>query len=173
VPRGVLLTVLSATLTIAAHGMAGGGLPDGADQLLFTGLLTALFTWGARSATGRGGTVRLFGVLAATQAAQHVLLTQLAGHGSHGPAPVDGRVMLATHAVAILLTAVLFTRADTALGAVGTAIAWLLRGLTVNRTLSPAPAGRAATSPVPARPGELLEVLLRRVSQRRGPPARS
>jgi len=173
VPRGALLTAISATLTIAAHGMAGGGLPDSVDQILFTGLLTALFAWGTRSVAGRGGAAALFGVLAATQAAQHLLLTQLAGHGSHGPAPVDGRVMLATHAVAVVLTAMLFTRANTALGAVVRAIAWLLGRLTGVRIALPAPAAPTATSPTPARPGELLEVLLRRVSQRRGPPARS
>lgn len=172
-PRGALLAAISATLTVAAHGMAGGGVPDSVDQILFTGLLTALFAWGARTVTGRGGTVRLFGVLAATQAAQHLLLTELAGHGSHGPAPVDGRVMLATHAIAVVLTAFLFTRADTTLGAIVSAIAWLVGRLADERTPPPAPATSAPASAAPARPGVLLEVLLRRVSQRRGPPAHS
>lgn len=177
VPRGVLLAIASATLTVSAHGMAGGGLPDSLDQVVFTALLTMLFAWGAGPMAGRGGVVRLLGVLAATQAAQHLLLTELAGHGAlggHGQAPVNGWVMLAAHTVAIAATAIMLSRADLAMSTIVSAIRLLLSQLFRYR-VPPAtgPVAAAPTSAAPARPGLLLEILLRRVSARRGPPANS
>jgi hypothetical protein len=89
------------------------------------------------------------------------------------PPPVDGWVMLATHAVATLLTAALLLRADHALGAARAAVAWLVSRL--QALCSPPPRSAAETdhTSVPARPGLVLEVLLREVSPRRGPPVRS
>ncbi|MPZ81381.1 MAG: hypothetical protein GEV28_13650 [Actinophytocola sp.] len=170
--RGWLLGSCSAALAVAAHGTAGGTLSDAA----LTALLTTVLAWGGATIVRRGGLVALVGVLGTTQAAQHVLLTEIAGSmHTHmlAPPPVNGWLMFATHAVATLLSAVLLLRADEALAAVGAAFTWLVGRL---QALCPAPP-RAALQNVrggaPARPDHLLEVLLRRVSPRRGPPVRS
>jgi hypothetical protein len=171
--RGWLLAACSAALAIAAHGTAGGGLSDSA----LTVLLTAVLAWGGTALARRGGLVTLVGALASTQLAQHLLLTEIA-LGTHGhertPPAVNGWVMLAAHAAATLFTAVLLLRADAALGAAHAAVAWLVGRL---QALCPAPpeggVAKIVRTSVPARPGALLEVSLRRVSPRRGPPVRS
>lgn len=166
---GVLLALSSAALAIAAHGVAGGAPSDS----LFTVLLATLLAWGGMSLTRRGGTPALVGVLGVTQLCQHLLLTEIAnGHG-HQQAVFDGWTMFTAHAVATVLTAVLLTRAGTALAVVAGAFAWLWSRLTA-LVAGPIPrtAGQAG-SPSPARPGALLEVLFRAVHGRRGPPVRS
>jgi hypothetical protein len=164
--RGWLLASSSAALAIAAHGLAGGALSDAA----FTVLLATLLAWGGLSLARRGGTPTLVGVLGVTQTCQHLLLSEIAsGHG-HTAARFDGWTMFATHAVATLLTAVLLTRAGVALGTIAAALAWLFG------TLGALVAGPVDTTPatagtvLPARPGQLLEVLFRQVCARRGPP---
>ncbi|MGH3756587.1 hypothetical protein [Actinophytocola sp.] len=171
--RSWLLASCAAALAIAAHGTGGGEVSDWA----LTALFTAVLAWGGTSLARRGGLPTVVVVLGTTQIAQHLLLTEIAG-GVHAheltPPPVDGRLMLATHAVATLITAVLLLRADAALAATRAAVAWLVGRL---RALCPPPPEDTGTETVatglPARPGELLEVLLRQVSPRRGPPVRS
>ena len=171
--RGWLLAACSAALAVAAHGTAGGELSD----VALTVLLTAVLAWGGAALARRGGLLTVVVALAITQLAQHLLLTEIAG-ASHWhaptPPPVDGRLMLVTHAVATLVTAVLLLRADNALATARTAIAWLVGRLRALCLAPPADrAGETVATSVPARPGLLLEVLLREVSPRRGPPARS
>jgi hypothetical protein len=165
----VLLASSSAALAIAAHGIGGGAASDS----LFTVLLATLLAWGGMSLARRGGVPALIGVLGVTQLCQHLLLTELAnGHG-HQQALFDPWTMFSAHAVATILTAVLLTRAGAALAAVAGAFAWLLSRLTA---LVAGPVGataQTAGSPLPARPGALLEVLFREVCGRRGPPVRS
>jgi hypothetical protein len=171
--RGWLLAVCSGALAIAAHGTAGGELSDAA----LTALLTTVLAWGGAALARRGGLPTVIAVLGTTQLAQHVLLAEVAS-GAHAhertPPAVDGWVMFAAHAVATLLTAALLLRADRALAAAHSAVAWLVGRL---RALCAAPPDRAAAptvhTSVPARPGVLLEILLRQVSPRRGPPVRS
>lgn len=167
---GVLLAVSSAALAIAAHGVGGGAASDS----LFTALLATLLAWGGMTVARRGGTPALVGVLGVTQLCQHLLLTEIAnGHG-HQQAVFDGWTMFIAHAVATVLTAVLLTRAGIALGLITGALAWLLSRLTalVSGT-SGDTTDRSGGSPLPARPGALLEVLFREVCGRRGPPVRS
>jgi len=167
--HGVLLALCSAALAIAAHGLGGGTLSDSG----FTVLLAVLLAWGGTSLARRGGPLTLVGVLAATQASQHVLLSDIAGGHGHTQAMVDGWAMFATHAVATLITAGLLTSAGAALGTISAALAWLvgrLRALVAGPVRQNAPAG---ASPLPARPGQLLEVLFRQVCARRGPPVHS
>ncbi len=171
--RGWLLASCSAALAIAAHGTAGGDLSDAA----LTALLATVLAWGGTAIARRGGFLTVVATLGVIQLAQHVLLTEVAGaaHGHEWTAPpVDGWVMFAAHAVATLLTAALLLRADAAFATVRAAISWLVGRL---QALCPAPpedaAGRTVPSSVPARPGVLLEVLLRQVSPRRGPPVHS
>lgn len=168
--RGWLLAACSAALAIAAHGTAGGKLSDAALTLP----LSAILAWGGAALARRGGLFTVTAALASTQLAQHVLLTEIAAHGHDRTPPVDGWVMVGAHAVATVFTALLLLRADAALATVRAAVCWLVGRL---QALCPAPpdgdvAGTAATS-IPVRPGELLEVLLRQVSPRRGPPVRS
>ena len=171
---GWLLATSSTGLAVTAHGVAGGGLPDTAVLLP----LTALIAWGATALAGQlRGVLPLLGALSVVQLGLHLMLSQGGyAHASHppGPGPASGAAMLAGHALAILVTAVLLARAAAGLAAVSTAIARLLGRLRVPRLpLAAAPVASGRTSAAPARPGVLLEIQLRRVRARRGPPVRS
>jgi hypothetical protein len=167
--RGLLLAVCSAALAVAAHGLAGGAVADSG----FAVLLATLFAWGGMTLARRGGTPGLVAVLGVTQLCQHVLLTELAsGHGM-APAVFDGWTMFGTHAAATVLTAVLLTRAGVALNTIGAALAWLVGRLHALVAGPVAPRPAVAGTPLPARPGPVLEVLLRHVCARRGPPVLS
>lgn len=164
----------STALAIAAHGVAGGGVPDAALTLP----LTALVAWGAAAlAPWTRGIVTLTGLLGVLQVVLHLLLTENANghHHHHAAAPqINGWAMFAGHALATLITAALLARATSALTRVAAALAWLRAGLRLLLTTAVVvPATIGAVSAVPARPGQLLEVLLRRVRSRRGPPVRS
>ncbi|OLF18332.1 hypothetical protein BU204_07260 [Actinophytocola xanthii] len=163
-----MLAVCTAALAITAHAGAGGSLSDSA----LTALLTTVLAWGGTSLARRGGLLTLVAVLGTTQATQHVLLTEVA-HVHQPAAAVDGWVMFAAHAVATVLTAVLLVRAGSATAAVAAAVRWLVGRLQALSAGPPAGPRRPAPARYPARPGILLDVLLRRVSQRRGPPLHS
>jgi hypothetical protein len=167
--RGLLLAASSAALAVAAHGLGGGAVADSG----FTVLLATLLAWGGTTLARRGGTPVLVAVLGVTQACQHLLLTEIASGHLRGPAAFDGWTMFGTHAAATVLTAVLLTRAGAALTTIGAALAWLLGRLyaLVAGPVPPRPV--TAGTPLPARPGALLEVLLRQVCARRGPPLAS
>ncbi|MFC4854848.1 hypothetical protein [Actinophytocola glycyrrhizae] len=166
---GVLLASSSAALAIAAHGIGGGRVSDS----LFTVLLATLLAWGGSTLARRGGVPALVGVLGVTQLCQHLLLTELArGHG-HQQALFDARTMFAAHAVATVLTAVLLARAGVALSLVASTAAWLFSRLTALVAGPVGHAPRPAGTPLPARPGVLIEVLFREVCARRGPPVGS
>lgn len=167
--RGWLLALSSTGLAVAAHGVAGGGMPDAALTLP----ITALVAWGAAAVApwtrGIGTLTCLLGIL---QVVLHLLLTENANQHQHGGAPeINGWAMFTGHALATLITAALLARATAALTLVAAALAWLRAGLCA---LLAAPVGVPATigsvHAVPARPGLVLEVLLRRVRTRRGPP---
>lgn len=168
VTRGVLLAVSAAALSVTAHRLADGGLPDPA----MTALLTGLFGWTAaalaRKARGPVATITLLGI---AQLVMHLLLTTLAGH--HDMYAMPGRTglgMIGAHAVATLVTALLLARADTML----LTVLAVLRAF-LPRLLTPLPVP-AAPAPVPVRvdaPGHLVGVDLRRIRGRRGPPVHS
>jgi hypothetical protein len=166
----VLFAVCSAALSVSAHATAGGDRSD----IALTALLTTLLAWGGGSLARRGGLLALTGVLGATQLAQHLLLTEIATtHGHAAAPPINGWAMFTTHAVATVVTAVLLLRTGTALNWVYAAWAWLTARL---RTLVAGPVPSVAgprPAPTPVRPGQLLEILLRRVLARRGPPLSS
>ena len=75
--RGVLLAVCAAVLSVTAHRLADGGLPDPAMTVLLTGLFGWTATALARKARGTVATITLLG---AAQLVMHLLLTTLAGH---------------------------------------------------------------------------------------------
>lgn len=166
--RGVLLAVSAGTLSVTAHRLADGGLPDPA----MTALLTALFGWTATALTRRArGPVATITLLGAAQLVMHLLLTTLAGHHDMYAMPGTGLGMVTAHAVATVLTALLLARADATLLAVLGALRAILP-----RLLTPLPVPSAAPALVPTRtaaPGHLVGVHLRRIHGRRGPPAHS
>ncbi|GDY31133.1 hypothetical protein [Gandjariella thermophila] len=167
--RGGLLALTAGALAVTAHGLAGGGWPDSGFTLLLTALLAAA---GTALAGRRRGLPAILGALGASQVALHLLLTDLDPHPDAGAGGMaaDWRVMTAAHTVAVLLTALLLTRAEAAVFAVAAAIAALLP-----RRMAPGPVNAGPRQRViPAvRAGTELRVLFRRVCARRGPPAHS
>jgi hypothetical protein len=167
--RGLLLAVSAGALSVTAHRLADGGLPDPA----MTALLTGLFGWTAaalaRKARGPVATIVLLG---AAQLVMHLLLTTLAGHHDMYTGPGrTGLGMIAAHVVATVLTALLLAHADSMLLTVLAVLRTILP-----RLLTPLPVPATAPALVPARtagPGHLVGVDLRRIRGRRGPPARS
>ncbi|MCG8917567.1 hypothetical protein L6E12_17425 [Actinokineospora sp. PR83] len=168
-PRAVLLGFSSTALAVAAHGMAGGRVPDTA----VTVALTALVGWaGSAVAERHHGLVPMLALLGTSQLSLHVLLTHIADThpGEPGGPAFSTPLMLATHAAATLLTAVLLTRASTAFAAVAAALRGLVRAIAVVlSTWSPAP----SPAPVEPDPDHLISAVLRRSLGRRGPPVLS
>ncbi|WP_086864437.1 hypothetical protein [Amycolatopsis lexingtonensis] len=164
-----MLAVSTAALSVTAHRLADGGLPDPAMTLLLTGLFGWTATALARKARGPVATITLLG---AAQLVMHLLLTTLAGHDDMYAMPGRGGAgMLAAHTVATLLTALLLAHADATL----LTVLAVLRAI-LPRLLTPLPVPAAAPALVPARvggPDHLVGVDLRRIHGRRGPPGHS
>ncbi|MEU8630854.1 hypothetical protein AB0C38_01705 [Amycolatopsis sp. NPDC048633] len=165
-----MLAVCAAALSVTAHRLADGGLPDPA----MTVLLTGLFGWTASALARKArGTVATITLLGAAQLVMHLLLTTLAGHQDmHTTAGGTGPGMVLAHAFATLVTALLLARADATL----LTVLNVLRAI-LPRLLTPLPVGELrAPALVPARttsPGHLVGVDLRRIRGRRGPPLHS
>jgi hypothetical protein len=166
--RGVLLAVSAAALSVTAHRLADGGLPDPAMTVLLAGLFGWTATALARKARGTIATITLLG---AAQLVMHLLLTTLAGHHDMYAMPGStGLSMVTAHAVATVLTALLLARADAML----LTVLAVLRAI-LPRLLTPLPVPAAPAS-IPVRvdaPGHLVGVDLRRIRGRRGPPVHS
>jgi hypothetical protein len=94
--RGTAVGMLTVTLAIAAHGIAGGALPGGA---VATQLIVLAVTLGtvAATLTGANRATVLWALLGTGQLLAHVLLAT-AGH-THGAAP--GLVMFGAHLIAV------------------------------------------------------------------------
>jgi hypothetical protein len=165
IARGVLLTVTSAALSVAAHGAAGGSLGEFAPALplivLIAGAATAL-------ADRRRRPLVILAALGSGQVAQHELLGLVPHH--HAPSAdlsFDPMQMTTAHVLAALCTGLLLIKADAALFALVSAVSRLLP-----RSLTPAavrlvPRLRARR---PAAGRVLMALLLRTVNGRRGPP---
>ncbi|WP_372667636.1 hypothetical protein [Amycolatopsis kentuckyensis] len=167
--RGVSLAVSAAALSVTAHRLADGGLPDPPMTVLLSGLFGWTATALARRARGPVATITLLGT---AQLVMHLLLTTLAGHHDMYAMPGStGLGMVAAHSVATLVTALLLARADATL----LTVLAVLRAI-LPRLLTPLPVPAAAPALVPARtaaPGHLVGVDLRRIRGRRGPPCHS
>jgi hypothetical protein len=164
-----LLAVSAGALSVTAHRLADGGLPDPS----MTVLLSALFGWTATALARKArGTVATISLLGAAQLVMHLLLTTLAGHHDMYAMPgSEGLGMVTAHAVATVLTALLLARADATL----LTVLAVLRAI-LPRLLGPLPVPVAAAALVPARtaaPDHLVGVDLRRIHGRRGPPNHS
>jgi hypothetical protein len=167
--RGALLAVSAAALSVTAHRLADGGLPDPAMTVLLSGLFGWTATALARKARGPVATLALLG---AAQLVMHLLLTTLAGHHDVYAMPGStGLGMLTAHAVATVLTALLLARADATLLALLAALRRILPRLP---GVLPVPVTAAAPIPAPSgAPSHLVGVDLRRIHGRRGPPDHS
>lgn len=163
--RGTAMAVCSTALAVAAHAAGGGGWPDLGLAAL---VLVLLATAGASLARRRRGFPGILGVLAVTQVQLHFLLALADHHAGPGQSMFwPGWRMLAAHAVAVLLTALVLTKAEAAVFAVAAALARLLpQPLPLLRAESP-----CDPLTVTERVDRLLRVLFRSVCPRRGPPA--
>ncbi|GGS18693.1 MULTISPECIES: hypothetical protein [Actinokineospora] len=158
--RGALLGACTGALAVAAHGLAGGGMPDTAPTVA----IVALVAWAGSALADKGPWVTL-GLLAGSQSALHLLLTQVAHPGS----VADPVAMTVAHVAATLLTGWLFAHAGYALDALAAALRGLVRAVV-------APLFGLVTTFVlvtSSRADALLAVVLRVVCGRRGPPVLS
>lgn len=163
--RGVVLAVASTVLTIAAHGMAGGGLPSTVPTVL---LSVGVSGTGMALATRRYSLGAVLGVLGVTALITHLLLSVESNDMSGmNPATSNGLTMLGAHAAAVLTTALLLVWADTLLFALAKAVRRLLPTL-----VTPAPITTRPRCPRPttAPRGPFTTVSLCRSNARRGPP---
>lgn len=149
---------------MAGHAAAGGALPSVGLTAVLTGLLAGA---GVALADRQRGFWCILAAVGGSQLAMHVLLERL-GHdhgGSGQPA-----LMLAVHAVAALVVAALLAGAERSVFAVFAVLRWLLRGLAA--VVRPLPVPAAAVGLAGAEPAGsiMVDVLLRRVHARRGPP---
>jgi hypothetical protein len=164
VVRGSVLAITSATLAVLAH-VLGGGMPPS------TGL-TFLLTVGAAAggvalADRQRGGFAILAALGTSHLAIHLLLTLCTPDMDMG-SPINAQVMLGAHLVAILLAAVLLTRAERAIYALAELLAMLLPRWIVVLFVAqePPPAPTRGAEPV----AKAIRVLLRRACSRRGPP---
>ncbi|MCC8247554.1 hypothetical protein [Saccharothrix luteola] len=161
--RAVLLAATSAALSVTAHGAAGGSVTEFAPALPLTLLVafagTALAERGRRPWT-------ILAALGVAQLGQHALLT-LGHHAADGPGlGFSPTAMTAAHVLAALLTGLLLARADAVLQTLVDV---------VTRLLPPphapvAPAGALWSATPSSTANVLVDVVLRRVHGRRGPP---
>jgi hypothetical protein len=150
---------------VAAHGAAGGSLLEFAPALplvlLIAGAATAL-------ADRFRSPVAILVALGAAQVAQHELLGLMDHyHAPTGGLGFDPVQMTAAHVFAALGTGLVLVKADAALVALVEAVSRL-----VPRMLAPGPVRLAprATAVRAAAGPPLIELLLRSVNGRRGPP---
>jgi hypothetical protein len=167
--RGGLLAGTSASLAVVAHVIGGGMLPDtGLTVLLTVGVAAA----GIALANRRRGPVEILLALGGSHLGIHLMLT-VAANSEHvdGP-PMNGWLMTGGHVVAVLIAAVLLTKAEAAFFALACALALLLPRWLLGASRPPVAAeGSPAARPAPA--DRRIRVLLRRACARRGPPLTS
>jgi hypothetical protein len=160
--RGLVTAGLSTLLIAVGHLLGGGAVPDLAVLVVLFPLLTGGVVGLADRCRSTGATIA---TLAGGQYALHVLLGLLHPHAPAAGSP-DASTMLALHAGATLVVAVLLRHADRAVVAVGSA----LRRVLPRRPFVP-PADGPLLPLRPDGPGHSLRPLaLAAVPTRRGPP---
>ena len=165
VVRGSVLAITSATLAVLAH-VIGGGMPPstGLTLLLTIGVAAA----GVALADRQRGGVAILAALGTSHLAIHLLLTLCTPDMDMG-SPINAQTMLGAHVVAIVLAALLLTRAERAIYALAELLAMLLPRWIV--VLFDVPEQPTAPAPRAERAEKAMRVLLRRACSRRGPPA--
>lgn len=119
--RGGFVGALAAGTTLAAHGLAEGAVPDGGALVLLVLGCAVVGTVAGMPVRGRVGATAV--VLVAGQSLGHLLLVA-AGH-HHGPI-VTGS-MLAAHASAAVVSAVLVVLAERLCRSISSVGQWLVR----------------------------------------------
>lgn len=160
--RGAGVGAVSTTLAVAAHAAGGGMLPDTSALLLLLGLGTAL---GAASGTLpwlRTARLGLLGILGVGQLAGHLLLGVTAVHAHVSPSPD----MLAAHAGAVVLAAVLVGLAERVGPGCTAALARVLPALPAPLVVRP----RTRPAAVPVTSPAVRPLLVATSLSRRGPP---
>ncbi|MFZ2172718.1 MAG: hypothetical protein WAW17_01525 [Rhodococcus sp. (in: high G+C Gram-positive bacteria)] len=157
--RGGAVGALSAGLTVAAHGVGGGGFPEAAALTLLVVTCAGVGAITASLPARWSGPLALLGALAAGQLAGHVALI-LTTH-VHSTFPAIS--MSAAHAAATALCALLVATAERLYGS--TLHVWRV----VSRAV-PTPITLVPSLPVPTRHHAPLDALLRASISRRGPP---
>ena len=164
--RGCAVGGLSGGLTVAAHGLGGGGYPSGAALTLLVAVCAVVGIL-AGSLKARQP-LAVFGLLGVGQLAGHYASTELVGAHHHHVSPqsgVPGWVMVTAHLCATLLCGALIVVAHQLYRALSTAVRSALN--TTFRVA--APAVRKIGAP---RTAQLhLDSLLIGTISRRGPPA--
>ncbi len=132
--RGIAAGLLTAALAVAAHGAAADAVPSGTAIVLLAVL--AATVGGLATTISRTSDVPvLFGLLAAGQLVGHLMLGA-AGH-SHGEPTSPAPAMLVTHALAVVVGAILIAAGDRLCAAVSRVVEV---------------ATRAVAAPIPSKP---------------------
>lgn len=159
--RGMGAASVTATLAVAAHAAAGGGLPSGGAVAELVVLAIAI---GAVAFTMRANNCTLLGLLAAGQLLGHLLLGAV-GH-SHSQAGAPASAMLAAHAAAVAVGALLITVGEHLCAAVSRAIRVTAAKASELPSVATTVAKRTADQPL------FSELVLAASMSHRGPPVR-
>ncbi|WP_225730402.1 MULTISPECIES: hypothetical protein [unclassified Nocardia] len=116
--RGCLVGAAVGALAVAAHGTAGGGLPNSAELTLLLLIAAAAGGVAGLRPASRGS---VFGLLALGQFGGHVALSGMLGHESHS-SPLSTGPMLFAHIVATFCCAALILVVDRLYAVVSQAI---------------------------------------------------
>ena len=157
--RGSAVGALVAALAVAAHGIGGGGLPESAALTLLFVTCSGVGAVTAQLPARVHGPLALAGVLGVGQVAGHFALTLT----SHVHSAVPAVPMLAAHAAATVICALLIANAERLYGPLVHVWRVVLRG-------APRRISVVTTTHVPARPANPVDALLRASISRRGPP---
>lgn len=107
--RGIAAGLLTATLAVAAHGIADSAAPSGAAVALLAVLAATI--GGLATTISRTADVRvLLGLLVIGQFVGHLMLASVGHH--HGEPTSPAPAMLAAHALAVIVGAVLIATGD-------------------------------------------------------------
>ncbi|MCJ0894295.1 hypothetical protein [Rhodococcus sp. ARC_M5] len=159
--RGGAVGIVTATLAVAAHGMAGGGWADGSALAL---LIVVSIGVGAMTALPERSTVLLLPALMAGQLLAHIALSLGAAEMHHHPL-LPSTAMIAFHAAASVIAGLMIAAAERLYGPITSIVRAVLALLT------PLPDGSAVgrvsmSVAVPSVDGTALDWVI----SRRGPP---
>lgn len=160
--RGLATGLLTAALAIAAHGVGGGAVPEGAataQLMVLAAVIGALAASFARAAQARV----LVCLLATGQLLGHLMLNAV-GHHHEGSAGPPAAVMLGAHVVAIAVGAMLIAAVDRLSGAVARVVRAVVRVAAGPVALTPTVVIRRADQPLRS------ALLLAASVSHRGPP---
>lgn len=156
--RGAAVGALTGALAVAAHATADGRTPDSTSLTLVALVSVGLGLTASTVGTRRDGRIPIAGWLSAGQVIAHLVLVLATGHAHPVGAP-----MLAAHAAAVVVGAVLVASSERVAAVVGS----VLRAVRFV-PLVPAPAG---SPPLTGHLSAVVPVPLLPALSRRGPPS--